>query len=195
MMPTHRKHSQKVIWGRRLKDRVPGVLSFIAFLLIWLPELLHGDAQLSYLRTVALKKMNTGWGSTLLKGIGCNWMVCLALWCNLTAGDTLSKIVACWLPISAFVWIGWEHSIANMFTLTIACYEGVPGKNWGHALAWNLIPATLGNIIGGLLFTAGQYLAYGDYARPNLAALATKWHLVKKAKRAGEVEDMQLAKV
>jgi hypothetical protein len=128
----------------------------LAYFLCYLPEMLHSDPQLSYIRSTALKKMSTGWGSIFLKGVGCNWLVCLALWCNLTAQDTVSKIVALWVPITTFVLIGWEHSIANMFTLPIALMEGVSGHHFGDALAWNLIPVTLGNIVGGALFAMGS---------------------------------------
>ena len=99
----------------------------------------------------------------------------------------VSKVVAIWFPISTFIWIGWEHSIANMFTLPLALMEGLDGKHFGDVLAWNIIPVTLGIILGGLLFAMGQFAVYGDYAKPKLDVLTTKHALEKQAKKESSI--------
>lgn len=81
-----------------------------AFLLAYLPKIMHSGPQYTYLASVAHKKLAREWGATLLKGVGCNWLVCMALWCNLTAQDIISKIVAIWMPIAVFFWIGQTFS-------------------------------------------------------------------------------------
>lgn len=160
-----------LVWLSNLAGSV-----FIAYFLCYLPEIVHSDPQASWMRNVALKKVNTGWGAVFLKGVGCNLLVCLALWCNLTAVDVVSKILALWWPISVFLWIGWEHCVANFFFLPIVLMEGMNGETFGDVLAWNLIPVTLGNILGGLLFAMGQWTIYGGYAAPSLGVMTTKHH-------------------
>lgn len=143
---------------------------FVAYFLAYLPELVHSAPQSTWLAGFAMRKMATTWGQTFLKAIGCNMMVCLAIWSSYTTEDVMSKIAAIWFPIAAFVYIGWEHSVANMFLLPLALMEGVPGKDTSDFIVWNLIPVTLGNVVGGLLFALGQY---GGWRANTEAAIAT----------------------
>jgi len=153
---------------------------FCAYFLTYLPEIMHTSPQLDFLQSVSDKKMSAGWGATFLKAIGANWLVCLSLFCNLTAHDVVSKVVAIWMPIATFVWIGWEHSIANMYLIPLGLMEGLPsGRHFGDFLAWNLIPVTLGNVLGGAAFAWGQWMIYGEYAAPKVETLTTKHHLAK----------------
>ena len=103
------------------------------------------------------KKVSMPWGDAFVRGIGANWLVCLALWLGNSSDDMLGKLTGLWWPIMAFVTLGFEHSIANMFYLPAALLEGadftVPDM-----LLHNLLPVTLGNIIGGAVFVAGLYL-------------------------------------
>lgn len=97
------------------------------------------------------------------KGILCNILVCLAVWLALAGRSVVDKICAIILPISAFVAAGFEHSIANMYfiPLGILLKDRVPGIA-GEILSWaglwsNLIPVTLGNIVGGGVMVALVY--------------------------------------
>lgn len=99
-----------------------------------------------------------------VRAIGCNWLVCLALWLAASAKDTIGKIVGCWFPIMIFVLSGFEHNVANMFFIPTAML--VPGSEITFAALWgNLIPVTLGNIVGGGLFVGGLFWA--AYLYPN----------------------------
>ena len=91
------------------------------------------------------------WITVFIKGIGANWCVCLAIWLALSAKSSGAKMFGCWLPVMAFVALGYEHSIANMFFIPCGMLEGAEVTPLQMVTA-NLIPATLGNIIGGALF-------------------------------------------
>ncbi|MDE6301615.1 MAG: formate/nitrite transporter family protein [Muribaculaceae bacterium] len=86
---------------------------------------------------------------TFLRGIGANWCVCLAVWLALGADTMGRKALACWIPVAAFVALGYEHAIANMFF--IPCGMMVGADVSFAALGKNLFFATLGNIVGGAL--------------------------------------------
>lgn len=94
---------------------------------------------------VSLDPMTAFW-----RGIGCNWLVCLAIWLALTSDSLVGKAVGCWIPVVAFVILGLEHSVANMFFIPAGMY--VSGCWDFAALVGNLLPVTLGNIVGGSLF-------------------------------------------
>jgi formate/nitrite transporter len=116
----------------------------------------------------------------LLRGIGCNWLVCLAVWMALSARQTIGKIFAVFFPIMGFVAIGFEHSVANMFFipagLLLRGWMGVPvpagyaagALSWGSFFLRNLLPVTIGNIIGGAGFVGMSY--WSAYLRPAKAA-------------------------
>lgn len=133
-----------------------------AYFLFHLSELFQYPYYQSYLFSLATAKTTTGWGMMVLRGIGCNYLVTIALWNAITADDIIGKIVGIWWPIFGFVAIGFEHSIANMFYIPLAIMEGAPVTT-ADFISWNLIPVTLGNIIGGFLFIAVQYLIYHPY--------------------------------
>lgn len=89
-------------------------------------------------------------------GIGCNWLVNLAIWQSARVQDGAGKILAIWFPIFAFVAIGFEHAIANMWAIP----TGILLSN--YTITWtkffhNLIPVTFGNAVGGFLFVAFYY--------------------------------------
>lgn len=91
----------------------------------------------------------------LLRGIGANWCVCLAVWLALSAETMPQKAIACWLPVCAFVVLGYEHSIANMFFIPAGMLAGADVA-WAD-LVRNLAAATLGNILGGALLVGLWY--------------------------------------
>ena len=117
---------------------------------------------------VATSKTNLGFSDALIRGILCNWLVCLAVWIAASAEDTTGKILAIIFPISAFVAMGFEHSVANMFMIpfgmmiggdpALVAKAGVDMVKLNVAgLVGNLIPVTIGNIIGGAFFVAKAY--------------------------------------
>ncbi|MDE6370299.1 MAG: formate/nitrite transporter family protein, partial [Duncaniella sp.] len=99
---------------------------------------------------VATAKVSMPWDVVLLKGIGANWCVCLAVWLALSGNTLFEKALGCWLPVMAFVALGYEHCIANMFFIPLGMMEGAD-ISVGQAIVSNFIPSTIGNIIGGAL--------------------------------------------
>jgi formate/nitrite transporter FocA (FNT family) len=93
-----------------------------------------------------------GWVTVFVKGILCNWMVCLAVVLAMTTSSTLGKIAAAWMPVFIFFAQGFEHSVVNMFIIPTGMMMGakVSVADWWF---WNQIPVTLGNLVGGFVFT------------------------------------------
>ncbi len=129
---------------------------------------------------IAYNKVTLGFGEALWRGIGCNWLICLAVWMALASRQIIGKIFAIFFPITAFVAIGFEHSVANMYFVPtgILLISGTdlilpPGVDpqvlgWIDFLWRNLLPVTLGNIIGGVVFVGMSY--WGAYLRPSKTA-------------------------
>ena len=135
-------------------------------------EIGNAKAGLSFLQAVAL-------------GVLCNALVCLAVWLSLSARTTIDRVVAVIFPVTAFVAAGFEHSIANMFFIPIAIFikhdapssfwtniGTSPGTysdlNWTNFLVNNLLPVTIGNIIGGTVLVGAVYWLV--YLRPGRRA-------------------------
>ncbi|MQS98130.1 formate/nitrite transporter family protein [Companilactobacillus halodurans] len=111
---------------------------------------------------VAKAKTSATFLSAFVSGIGCNWLVGIAVWLALGAKDAAGKIMGIWFPIMIFVTVGFQHSIANCFIIPAAIFED--GSTWGLFFQ-NFVPVYLGNIIGGIIFVAGFY--YYSYASKN----------------------------
>ena len=106
---------------------------------------------------IAQTKAALPFGDAFVRGILCNFLVCIAVWMASAARSVPGKIIAVFFPIMTFVVAGFEHSVANMYylmagLLTAAQTGAVAeGLTWGGALAGNLLPVTLGNLVGGVL--------------------------------------------
>ncbi len=124
---------------------------------------------------IANAKVNLGFGQAVVLGILCNALVCLAVWLCMSARTTTDKILAIIFPITAFVAAGFEHSVANMYFIPMGLLikAGANAPLWGGGLdfvagdyvnlTWtnffvaNLLPVTIGNIIGGALMVGYVY--------------------------------------
>lgn len=113
--------------------------------------------------SIATGKMTATVTQIIVKGIFCNILVCLAVWMSFGAQDISSKAIAIWFPVMTFVMVGFEHSIANMFFLPLAKFAGFD-ISWTQMLLHNIIPSTIGNIIGGAVVVALLY--YVVYIAP-----------------------------
>lgn len=107
-----------------------------------------------------------GMWSAFLKGVACNWLVNLAILLGICSDDMVGKFFGIWFPIMAFVSCGFEHSIANMYFIPAGIFtQGFvsdpatinAGLNWVTMWTANIIPVTIGNIVGGLLFVGVIY--------------------------------------
>lgn len=103
------------------------------------------------------KAVTPEWHMVFLRGIGANWLVCLACFLALSARELFSKVVAIWWPVFAFVCLGFDHVVANMFFIPAAIFQGAPGISVGYYIWKSMIPALIGNIIGGGLFVGVMY--------------------------------------
>merc|ERR1719502_1456399 len=98
-------------------------------------------------------------GGTLVKGVLCNWLVCMAVYLASFSKDVIGKMVSIWFCISAFVALGLEHSVANMFIIPLGIMNGA-AVTWKAFLMQNLLPVTLGNIVGGAVCVAAAFCQF-----------------------------------
>ncbi|MEG1003426.1 formate/nitrite transporter family protein [Clostridium sp.] len=109
-----------------------------------------------YMAYSAMKKIDASYSELFIRGILCNILVCLAVWCTIRMKEETGKILVMTLCIYVFVTTGFEHSIANMTLLTIG-YVVPYGAVTLSGILYNLFFVTLGNIVGGVLFVAVPY--------------------------------------
>ena len=118
-------------------------------------------------KTIANAALGTaGMVSVFVKAILCNWLVCLGVVMALTSTSTVGKIAATWLPIFLFFALGFEHAVVNMFVIPTGMLLGakVTITDWW---LWNQIPVTLGNLVGGFVFTGlALYATYKPATQP-----------------------------
>ncbi|MBR0308084.1 MAG: formate/nitrite transporter family protein [Mogibacterium sp.] len=121
---------------------------------------LYSDATLSAMTTAAAGKMTAGFLPLLTRGILCNMLVCLAVWCGFRAKSDAGKLIMIFWCLLAFFATGFEHSVANMTLLTLSLLNngGNEAISFG-GYCFNLIVVTIGNMIGGILFVALPYSA------------------------------------
>jgi formate/nitrite transporter len=170
---------KKVTWGELLKNWVVvyignfvGSIILAAFLFWGGTWSLNGNLVGANALKVALSKTSLTFAQAFFRGILCNWLVCMAVWMAMASKDVIGKLFAIYFPIMAFVASGFEHSVANMFFIPYGIFlKGNPkvleaaGKtladlanlNWGTLFTVNLIPVTLGNLVGGAIFVGAVY--------------------------------------
>ena len=92
-----------------------------------------------------------GFFLAFLRGLVANWLVCLGVTLALVSKSVPGKLLACWLPITAFQTMGMEHIVVNQFLHTAGPILG-SGVPFTKVMFWNFLPVTLGNIVGGMVF-------------------------------------------
>jgi len=118
-----------------------------------------GSPGLTYERLAAIsegKATGESHWQVFLRGVGCNWLVCLAVWMSLASRNVAGKVLVIFFPIMAFVAMGFDHVVANMFFLPAAIFAGVPDIGWDDVLL-NWLFAGLGNLVGAVVFVATSY--------------------------------------
>ncbi|MCZ4492325.1 MAG: formate/nitrite transporter [Conexibacter sp.] len=130
---------------------------FVAYFLAKETGVVTAPLPLARLTAIATAKAHTetDW-QIFLRAMGCNWLVCLAVWMALAADDIGGKVLAIFFPIMAFVALGFDHVVANMFFLPTAIFAHVPGIGWDDTIK-NWIFAFLGNLVGAAIFVATTY--------------------------------------
>ena len=99
---------------------------------------------------IATAKCSLPWDVAFVRGILCNWLVCMAVYMASGCSTMIGKMTAVWFPISSFVALGLDHSVANMFIVPLGMLRGAE-ITLSQFFLKNLIPVTLGNIVGGAL--------------------------------------------
>lgn len=158
---------------------------FVAFLMAE-SGLFSSGANMLGAVTIKIAAYKTGlpFASAFALGLLCNWLVCLAVWMAYGAKDVGGKILAIFFPIWLFITSGFEHSVANMYYIPAGIFaagrpellaaalehgltaEALAGLGWGNFVLRNLLPVTLGNIVGGGVFVMLAYLAAFRRERP-----------------------------
>jgi len=177
-------------WGLVYFANLVGALSLVGLMFYTYQWAFNGYGVGANALLIANAKVDLSFGSALARGILCNALVCLAIWLCFSARTVTGKILAILFPITAFVAAGFEHSIANMYFIPMGMLmAGQPavlsaaGVTAGGAanLSWmgfvgNLVPVTIGNIIGGgILIGAVYWLAYLRRERTTEVATARPW--------------------
>lgn len=177
-------------WGLVYFANLAGALSLAGLMFYTYQWALNGNGVGANALLIANAKVNLSFGSALARGILCNALVCLAIWLCFSARTVTDKIIAILFPITAFVAAGFEHSIANMYFIpmgillagqpSVLAAAGVTAGSVSN-LTWagfvgNLVPVTIGNIIGGgILVGAAYWLAYLSRERTAELIIARPW--------------------
>ncbi len=167
--------SGKVAWMALLRNWVFVYLGnfigslFVALVLSYWTGLVQGGDLGKASAAIAEAKVSLTWIQAILRGVGCNWLVVLAVWMAIGAEDIAGKILAIWFPIMTFVAMGMEHSIANMFFIPLGMLN-FGAITWSNFFVANLLPVTIGNIIGGGVLVGAIY--WWVYLRDDQAAAA-----------------------
>ncbi|WP_022850752.1 formate/nitrite transporter family protein [Limisalsivibrio acetivorans] len=154
---------------------------FLAFMIARYSGLLNGEVGATAIRIAHAKMTAGGEGHAVeyfFRGVGCNWLVCLAVLIAMSAREVAGKVLGIFFPIMAFVASGFEHCVANMYFLPAGIIAAESDKarllsglgapaleslSWSGMWAANLIPVTLGNLVGGAVLVGMAYCyCYGE---------------------------------
>ncbi|KKO52912.1 formate/nitrite transporter family protein [Paenibacillus sp. DMB20] len=154
------KAAKRISWGELFKNLALITVSnfmgalFVAYFFGHVVGLTGSGVYLDKLVDMAGHKLDDGFFQAFISGIGCNWLVALAVWLSYGSEQMSGKILGIWFPTMAFVAIGFQHVVANMFLIPAAIFEGY--YSWGEYLK-NFVPVWLGNMTGGAVFVALAY--------------------------------------
>ncbi|CAH1202224.1 putative formate transporter 1 [Paenibacillus allorhizoplanae] len=135
---------------------------FIAYVFGHLVGLTEQGVYLTKLVKIVHAKTAEPFSVALLSGIGCNWLVGLAVWLAYSTDNDIGRIIGIWFPTMAFVAIGFQHVVANMFVIPAAIFSNQ--ATWMDFLR-NVVPVYMGNVIGGALFVSGIYALVYRHAK------------------------------
>lgn len=159
-------------WSMVFMGNFVGALGTAGLVFLGRQHTFGGGAVGQNMLSIATGKLEYTFVQAIALGILCNGLVCLAVWLTYSARTTTDKILAIIFPISAFVAAGFEHSVANMYFVPIGLLVkdldeawvaanapglDLSGLTWGNFLIKNLLPVTIGNIIGGAVLVAAIY--------------------------------------
>jgi formate/nitrite transporter len=162
--------SKEATWGGMLRNWVIVYIANLVGSIIVAFLVVHGHTASLFsneLAAVMVKtaqaKVGLGFGDAFIRGILANFLVCIAVWISFAAKDVAGKFWGLFMPIMLFVLCGYEHSIANMYFIPAGIFAAAEygidagALNWGSFLVKNLLPVTLGNIVGGSVLVGLPY--------------------------------------
>ncbi len=177
----------RITWGGLARNWVivyvgnfVGAIALAALLAFFGQLDIGGGALAVYTAKVAASKASLPWQNAFVLGIFCNFLVCIAVYLGNTAKDVPGRILGIFVPIFGFVVAGFEHCVANMYYIPAGIFANmnsdyagliadagidVSALNFGSFFLNNLIPVTLGNIIGGVLIGVIMYASHGTHRR------------------------------
>ncbi len=120
----------------------------VSYLFAHQTGIIQSEPWIGYLHDLANHKTSSDFWTVFIKGVGANWLVCLGMFMGIAGKDIMGRCIGIWIPVMLFVALGFEHSIANMFFIPTAIYTGAD-ISWTTFIQSNLLPATLGNFVGG----------------------------------------------
>ncbi len=157
-------------WGLVYVGNFVGAISVAVLMYMSRQYTFAGGGIGKVILSIANGKVSLDFGQAFVLGIMCNILVCLAVWLTFSARSTSDKIAAIIFPVTAFVAAGFEHSIANMYFIPIGLLIknfdpafvtntglALPNLTWQAFFMNNLLPVSLGNILGGAVFVAAIY--------------------------------------
>ena len=162
-----------------MEKKITAAEMVISWIIVWLGNLvggmlvaammvyshlgnLFGGAEAQAMVNTAVGKVSLGFGDALIRGILCNILVCIAVWMSFAVKDAAGKVIAIFFPVMIFVLGGFEHCVANMYFISAGLFAKsvyaleAADLTWAAFFVKNLLPVTIGNIIGG----AGVGLVY-----------------------------------
>jgi formate/nitrite transporter len=145
------------------------------------------------IKTAISKCCSVGLVATFMRAVMCNWMVSMAVFLATSANDLTGKMLGCYLPISTFIGIGLEHSVANLFILPLALMLGAP-LTLQTIIFKNLIPVIIGNGVAGAFIVAASYsYQFGRLGGLRRAVFAEKLaNIQKDLARKRKLMDLEL---
>lgn len=141
------------VWGLSWLGNLIGSL-LLAYLVVASGAVSHAA---SFIEKISIAKMGMGGLQLFLRGILCNWLVCLALWTSSRAKSDTAKCILIFWCLFAFIACSYEHSVANMTLLAMALFAPHTGVVSWLGFARNLFYVTLGNVAGGAFFVGALY--------------------------------------
>lgn len=157
--------SRRISWKQVLRNwLIVYAGNFVGAVLVYFAGFANGDggAVGDTMLKIAVAKCNITWPQAIAAGIGCNVLVCLAVWLCMSCRTVADKVLAIVFPITAFVATGMEHCVANMYFVPVAMMVKAE-RGTGEAidsisfLANNLLPVTIGNVVGGAFLVGLVY--------------------------------------
>ncbi|HEY0395344.1 MAG TPA: formate/nitrite transporter family protein [Candidatus Elarobacter sp.] len=161
-------------WGWVFLGNLLGSVAFGVMLALALTMSFHAEDKTGLAQKIVLvataktagyeHAAGAGMLTVFVKAMLCNWLVALGVILGASSRSTFGKIAACWLPIVIFYALGFEHAVVNMYAIPTGMMLGAK-VSFAQWWMWNQIPVTLGNLVGGYVFTgAALYLTHGARA-------------------------------